>query len=320
MKKYMYLAAAALMSAAMTIPVFAKNEIARDSTGNGITIYYDDGSVFEYNARGSSATYYDPDGTEHTYDDVQLTESDFNKYTNSTSNRSSSGKSSSKSSSKYEDSEVTDAYWDYSNGKCTAKWDADNRSKGKYTVTLYRDGKKVTSKTSNGGSSINFTNAIADHNKTGNYYFSVKGKWTGGVTDTEDSDDLYVDSGRLRTIRNKSGNSSDNRSSGSKSSSTSSSVSAANPSAGPSSTTTGWQWINGVWKYRRTNGIYAANCWELVNGKWYCFDENGIMKANQWVRNTTNEHIWYYVGSDGAMVTNTVIDGWTVNANGECWY
>ena len=63
-----------------------------------------------------------------------------------------------------------------------------------------------------------------------------------------------------------------------------------------------------------------ANCWELVNGKWYSFDANGVMRANQWIRHTSNEHIWYYVGSDGAMVTNANINGWSINANGECWY
>ena len=56
----------------------------------------------------------------------------------------------------------------------------------------------------------------------------------------------------------------------------------------------------------------------LENGKWYNFDGNGIMRANQWVRNTNNEHVWYYVGSDGAMVKNTTINGYFINANGEC--
>ena len=48
------------------------------------------------------------------------------------------------------------------------------------------------------------------------------------------------------------------------------------------------------------------------------FDGSGIMRANQWVRNTNNEHVWYYVGNDGAMVTNTSINGYNINANGEC--
>lgn len=89
--------------------------------------------------------------------------------------------------------------------------------------------------------------------------------------------------------------------------------------ANPTSSSSGWQCNNGVWKYKRTNGTFASNCWEQVNGKWYSFDGNGNMRANQWVRNTTNEHVWYYVGNDGAMVKNTTVDGYFINASGECY-
>lgn len=81
----------------------------------------------------------------------------------------------------------------------------------------------------------------------------------------------------------------------------------------------GWQNVNGTWKYKRSNGSYAANCWEQVNGKWYSFDNNGNMRTSQWVRHTTNEHLWYYVGPDGAMMKNTTIGGYVINANGECF-
>ena len=50
----------------------------------------DDGSMIDYNARGSSLTYYDEDGSEYTYDDVQLTSSDFSRYTRTSSGSSSS--------------------------------------------------------------------------------------------------------------------------------------------------------------------------------------------------------------------------------------
>ena len=300
MKRMMVAAAAVMMSAMMTFPALAKTEIGRDESGNGITIWYNDGSMIEYNARGSILTYIDADGSEYTYDDVQLTSDDFSKYTRS-SGRSSSGSS---SSSRYDDACITEAYWDYSGGKCTARWDAEYRSKGKYTITLYRDGHKVTSRTSSGGSSVNFSDDIANHGKTGDYYFTVKGKWSGGVTDEADSDALTVNGDRLSLIRGQKSSSSGGN---------------ANPGSGPAASS-GWQWVNNSWKYQRPNGSYAANCWEQVNGKWYSFDANGVMRANQWIRNTNNEHIWYYVGSDGAMVTNTNVGGYTVNANGECWY
>ena len=299
MKRIMVAAAAAVMSMMMTVPALAKTEVARDETGNGITIWYDDGSMIDYNARGSSLTYTDEYGEEYSYDDVQLTADDFSRYTRSSS-------SSRSSSSKYDDACITDAYWDYSGGKCTARWDADYRSKGKYTITLYRDGHKVTTRTSSGGSSVNFSDDIADCGKTGDYSFTVKGKWSGGITDEADSDELTVNSDRMALIRGR-GNSG-------------SSSGSSNPGSGPAAATTGWQWVNNSWKYQRPNGTYAANCWEQVNGKWYSFDANGVMRANQWIRHTSNEHIWYYVGSDGAMVTNANINGWNINANGECWY
>ena len=297
MKKVMVAAAAVMMSAMMAFPALAKTEIGRDETGNGITIWYNDGSMIEYNARGSSLTYIDADGSEYTYDDVQLTSDDFSKYTRTSSGRSSS-------SSRYDDACITDAYWDYSGGKCTARWDAEYRSKGKYTITLYRDGHKVTSRTSSGGSSVSFTDDIANSGKTGDYYFTVKGKWSGGVTDEADSDSLTVNSDRLALIRGQMN---------------SSSGGSANPGGSPAASS-GWQLVSNSWKYQRPNGSYAVNCWEQVNGKWYSFDANGVMRANQWIRNTSNEHIWYYVGSDGAMVTNTNIGGWSINANGECYY
>ena len=87
----------------------------------------------------------------------------------------------------------------------------------------------------------------------------------------------------------------------------------------PTSSPSGWQFMNGARRFRRYNGSFAANCWEQVNGKWYSFDTNGNMRTNQWVRHTTNEHLWYYVGSDGSMVKNTNIGGYFINANGECF-
>ena len=145
---------------------------------------------------------------------------------------------------------------------------------------------------------MNFTNAIANSGRTGDYYFTVKGKWSGGYTDEQESDSLTVDGNRMALIQGR--------------------VNADNTPSGNSSST-GWIWNNGVWQYKRPNGSLAVNCWEQVTGKWYCFDASGNMRSNQWVRNTNNEHLWYYVGSDGAMVTNTSVNGYTINANGECW-
>ena len=311
---------AATMAAA---PAFAASYV---SNANGAAVYYDDGSYVEYNARGSAIYFYDQWGDLVDEKYSQLTEAQFKKqyYTNSSK---SSSKSS--SSSKYAGASVYDAYWGNSSSHLIAHWEADYQSHGKYTVTLYRDNHKVTSKTSKGGKSVDFTDTIANHNKTGYYYFTVKGSWS-GHTDTCTSDDTYVDSSALSKI---------------KSSSSGSSGSASGPGGNPGTVSgpagnIGWQNYGSTWKYMKPTGQYATNSWELINGKWYYFDGNGTMAANQWVQtdawyyvgpngdmlanqwiqSKTNSHIWYYVGGDGRMVTNSVINGWPINANGECYY
>ena len=293
---------AAVMTASMSVTGFAA-ELNTDYDDDGFTTYYDDGTAYRYNVRTRTETYFNEDGDYLEFDNrgnVTMYDSmwDETTYIDNSSSRSSS----SSRSYRYEDACVTDAYWDYSNGKCVARWDADHRSAGDYTITLYRDGHKVTSKTSSGGSSVSFTDAIANCGMTGNYTFTVKGKWSGGYSDSADSDTLYIGSDRMSSIGGRNYGSS----------------AASNPGSAPVASS-GWQWTGSCWKYKRANGTYAVNCWEQVNGKWYNFDGNGIMRANQWVRNTNNEHVWYYVGSDGAMVTNTSINGYTINANSECF-
>ena len=329
-RKLAVLAAAGIMMAlSMAQLTFADTY---SSTGNGAVVRYSDGSRVEYNARGSSITWYDSRGNVVDEEYAQLTETEFKTLYYSSSKSSSSKKSS--SNSKYADSTVNDAYWSNSSTRFIAHWDADYQSSGKYTVSLYRDGHKVTSKTSNGGKSVDFTESIANANKTGDYYFTVKGSWSGGYTDVCDSDYVYVDSNTLSRIRSNSSSGSGSSIGG-----------AAGPGGSPATVTgpganVGWQNHAGIWKYMRPNGTYAVNCWEMINGKWYYFDGAGNMAANQWVQtdawyyvgsdgdmlvnqwiqSRSNSHIWYYVGGDGRMVTNTVVNGWPINAAGECYY
>ena len=35
-----------------------------------------------------------------------------------------------------------------------------------------------------------------------------------------------------------------------------------------------------------------------------------------WIARDSSLQVWYYVGADGKMVTNTVVDGCTIDANG----
>jgi len=291
MKKLACFVLTAVMAAAMALPAYAGRV---ETNGNGYIEYFDDGTYLEYNARGSEYTYHDSDGVYSWYDD-DVTQSSVTK-TNK--------------NAKYAGSRITDCYWSYSNGNLIAKWDADYRSKATYTVTLYHGGKKVTSKTSNGGSNVNFSQAVADRGQTGYYYFKVKAKWPGKYTDEDESSDYHVDGSKLNAIQN--------RHSGGSSSGSSSSNSS---SGGPGSTATGtWQQYGGIWRYLKSNGTFAANGWELINGKWYYFDAYGNMAANQWIVKADNPHIYYYVGPNGDMLTNQYIGQWYVNANGECYF
>jgi len=314
------------VSLGAVMPAFADTY---SSTGNGAVVRMSDGTRIEYNARGSSITIYDSRGnvidTEY---GVELSEAEFKElfYTPSSS--------SSSRSNVYYGSEIDDCYWGASTSHYIAHWDADYQSKAKYTVTLYRDGHKVTSKTSKGGKSVDFTEAIANANKSGSYYFTVKASWGSGITDENESDYVYIDTSDLNRIRSSSSSSSSSIPSG-----------AAGPGATPATTqgpaaNNGWQLINGIWKYQKSPGVYATNGWELINGKWYYFDgagnmaanqwvqtdawyyvgSNGDMLVNEWIQSRTDSHIWYYVGGDGRMVTNTVINGWPINAAGECYF
>ncbi len=93
---------------------------------------------------------------------------------------------------------------------------------------------------------------------------------------------------------------------------------AATPTVSTKTASKGWERSNAGWKYRRPNGTYANSGWEQIEGKWYNFDNNGSLKTNQWICSTSSDHVWYYVGSDGAMLKNTTVDNYFINANGEC--
>ena len=70
-------------------------------------------------------------------------------------------------------------------------------------------------------------------------------------------------------------------------------------------------WINdgGAWYYINPSGFMSTG-WKDIKGTWYYFDDGGKMAANCWVGN-------YYLGSSGAMLTNTTTpDGYKVGVDG----
>lgn len=71
-----------------------------------------------------------------------------------------------------------------------------------------------------------------------------------------------------------------------------------------------WQQDSTGWWYQEDNNNYPVNSWKELDGKWYYFNQDGYMVSNTWIGN-------YYLGSDGAMLTNiTTPDGYNVGPDG----
>ncbi|MDO5100287.1 MAG: hypothetical protein Q4D52_01780 [Eubacteriales bacterium] len=77
------------------------------------------------------------------------------------------------------------------------------------------------------------------------------------------------------------------------------------------------KWLKGSWKkdskgwwYAFEDGTWMKSGWLQIKNKWYYFDKNGYIKTSAWVGH-------YYLGKDGAMLTDTVTpDGYRVDKNG----
>ena len=74
-----------------------------------------------------------------------------------------------------------------------------------------------------------------------------------------------------------------------------------------------WVQDNGTWYFLNGAGEMQTG-WLQDNGTWYYLEGSGAMKANQWFE---VDGKWYHVDASGALSVNTVVDGYTVNANGE---
>ena len=74
-----------------------------------------------------------------------------------------------------------------------------------------------------------------------------------------------------------------------------------------------WVKDNGTWYYLNGSGEMQTG-WLQDNGTWYYLEGSGALKVSQWFE---VEGKWYHVDASGALSVNTVVDGYTVNANGE---
>lgn len=96
--------------------------------------------------------------------------------------------------------------------------------------------------------------------------------------------------------------------------------------------TVGWKKINGSWYHFKSNGSKSTGWlkdgsswyylkssgemqtgWLKENGLWYYLDSSGAMKTG-WYQVSGK---WYYSYSSGELAVNTIVDGYTVNHNGE---
>ncbi len=72
--------------------------------------------------------------------------------------------------------------------------------------------------------------------------------------------------------------------------------------------------ING-YTYWFDADTYMASSWRKdARGLWYCMRDSGEMRKSQWI---LYKDLWYYVGTDGAMLQSTTTpDGYKVNSDG----
>ena len=73
------------------------------------------------------------------------------------------------------------------------------------------------------------------------------------------------------------------------------------------------EWIqdNGNWYYMDNNGVMTTG-WQQIDGQWYYMDQAGVMQKG-WFKDNDK---WYFLLPNGAMATNTVIDGRQIGADG----
>ena len=81
---------------------------------------------------------------------------------------------------------------------------------------------------------------------------------------------------------------------------------------GDGSMATGWIAYNGQWYYMGQDGAKRTG-WTQVGGNWYYLDSLGVMKTG-WFQDCNGK--WYYLYNTGIMAQNTVIDGYSLGADG----
>lgn len=119
----------------------------------------------------------------------------------------------------------------------------------------------------------------------GNWYYFNMAAYL--VTDSVTPDGYYVDASGVWD--------------GNSSSITTGDSSSLGPGASGDSSAEGWEQSDEGWRYRNSDGTYAANEWlQTSDGSWYYFGSDGLMYAG------TVTPDGYTVGDDGAWVESSV--------------
>lgn len=231
---------------------------------------------------------------------------------------------------------IGDASWDVGD-RAYATWD-EAEDKTKYKVQLYKGTKKIGGNNTTSSTKYDFTKLIAD-NGAGSYTFKVY-PLKGGPNMAIASPAEPVEAEAIAVFK--------------KSRSNSNTGTTSNNTSTNNTSSNNWYQANGAWHYRKSDGTYATN-WFKVNDHWYFFDANGNMQTG-WITDNSNGYryylnqpngdmsvgwtlinnkwyyfeesglyktgwieyngLWYYLNTNGEMVTNTIIDGFNINQDG----
>ncbi|MCD7737370.1 MAG: hypothetical protein LUI07_10505 [Lachnospiraceae bacterium] len=71
-----------------------------------------------------------------------------------------------------------------------------------------------------------------------------------------------------------------------------------------------WITKNGKTYYFDASGVRVQDTWKKIKGSYYYFDKKGILLTSQWVGD-------YYVGKDGARLTDCEVDGYKLDSTGK---
>lgn len=78
-----------------------------------------------------------------------------------------------------------------------------------------------------------------------------------------------------------------------------------------------WEAVDGCLYYFGENGRAARNTFQTIDGSLYYFDDQFATVTSGWFC-LDAEGAWYYAGEDGKLATDTVIDGYRLDAEGKC--